>query len=924
MIKQNSGMQKLKFAIILGIFLIFGIAIFAEELPQEPSSETHGPNEAEIQKFEQEFGAPPEAFKEPEIETPKFEPPGKISDELKQYIGNEEELVKVACAMAHLKSGELFSAMDALEKYLIPVIENVKTLGIEIEAPNPELIKTKATTKIEAICSAKSLNEAENLIDEFYAWGTGQVYGEFSNIRGRIEEEMNTKGEELRSRVKSEIEEFIVQEKARIESEIQQEAESLVESKEAEIIAQAEDNPEMGKEDFDSLVEASKSDIDAQIQAKVDAKKAEIEKNVKAKVEEIIGPQKKQFEAAGKAFEGLSGKIQAEIKANLSEYDKYKEEAFRLRKILILKILDKNLEEGLKQLDAASADIEAAKKEDPSIESAEQIKAELQQNRKVLEEKLNAALEIGDEVVFQNALSEFRVKWETIRQNGEKTASQSISKACNIALVQFDKARNQMEPGLLQIQSLQSRCADSTSKECLRVNEFSSRFEGLSTKITDLKIEMALAEKMCQSSEIANKGSLIALLKKIQTDAKDLKIFGEALESEKSKVIAESFKEVCDQILPQFAAARAEIANNDLVVLENNLEKCNGRNTQECEIVNQLSGNFDILSQKIKVFLSGVDEIKTLCYTAKEGDFEKLGSLLNGLKTEGEEIKILGKGLRAEQAEKASQKAFCRAIVPKLGIVKGEISAGLQEIFAIQTSCEGKTTEKCRAINALNQKFSDIEKQAKGIFEKVSKANAICKNPGTEQPSQELLLLLESLKSNEEEIKKAILDLRIQADGAKVGKGIIIEAESEENSFLLPRTEAWHSHREINPSWRPPYYGEGVWYLSRGGEWLSYAFDVPTSGTYSVWVRDYMDKYQPRGVRVIVIDFDGKNYGAFSEVNIPTTSNNGNFGWHKVGTGVSLSAGSHMMKITKQYTTSGVAILDVFYLTAGTEIPSEK
>ncbi|MEK7165174.1 MAG: hypothetical protein AAB779_04470, partial [Patescibacteria group bacterium] len=160
---------------------------------------------------------------------------------------------------------------------------------------------------------------------------------------------------------------------------------------------------------------------------------------------------------------------------------------------------------------------------------------------------------------------------------------------------------------------------------------------------------------------------------------------------------------------------------------------------------------------------------------------------------------------------------------------------------------------------------------------------------------------------------------------AAAGVGLLLEAENENASYILPvaKRPAVNT-KEVKPSWRPPYSGTGDWYLAAQGEWLSYDFTVAEDGTYNVWVRDYVDKFQPKGVRRIVISFDGAAYGAFAEVDKPTASAKGDFGWHKVGAGVVIVAGNHTMKVMKEATTRGAAILDAFYLTTGDEVPVEK
>src|SRR3989344_8331368 len=156
-------------------------------------------------------------------------------------------------------------------------------------------------------------------------------------------------------------------------------------------------------------------------------------------------------------------------------------------------------------------------------------------------------------------------------------------------------------------------------------------------------------------------------------------------------------------------------------------------------------------------------------------------------------------------------------------------------------------------------------------------------------------------------------------------ESIWIEAENETSSFIYPVSQRPAVNmKETKPSWRPPYFGSGDWYLASGGEYLTYNFSVPQSGKYNVWIRDYVDKFQPRGMRRIIVEFDDKKYGIFPEVNIPSEGAKGSFGWHKVGGGIELGAGLHKMKIIKEATTAGAAILDAFYLTLGDEAPPKK
>jgi hypothetical protein len=155
---------------------------------------------------------------------------------------------------------------------------------------------------------------------------------------------------------------------------------------------------------------------------------------------------------------------------------------------------------------------------------------------------------------------------------------------------------------------------------------------------------------------------------------------------------------------------------------------------------------------------------------------------------------------------------------------------------------------------------------------------------------------------------------------------ILIEAEDEIESSIRPLSERPAPNtKEIHPPWRPPYSGSGVWYLAAAGEFLKYRFNVQKEGLHHMWVRDYVDRFQPKGVRRIIVEFDGRPYGVFSEVDLPATGDKGAFGWHRIGNGVNLTIGTHTMKITKEATTAGAAILDAFYLTTDpNDRPAEK
>ncbi|MDD5098362.1 MAG: hypothetical protein PHD31_01425 [Candidatus Pacebacteria bacterium] len=933
--------KELKKVLIVGICLmaIASFSVLAEEggvipAPQsgpsqeeiDAQSQGHGPSAEEIQQFEKEFGGPPESFPAPTITKPEFEQPGTIPDEVKKYV-SDKDLVAIYCAMTNWKAGQFFSAMDAVTKYVIEPTEQVKAdFELDITIPNVDAIKIEGQKKIDGICSASTVSDAEKLSSEFAKWGQQDSQAQFDDLRNKMQEQLKVKSDALREKVKTKLQPFIDEQKSSIEKEIQAEADKIVERKKAEINARlagakSAPNVEALKAEITSAVESG-------IQSKVEQKKAEMQSKVQAKVEEIIGPEKAKFEKIGELFQNVDGKINEYIKDNESQYEKYKIEAFSLRKKIVLDILDKNIAEGIKKIDESASDIADAKKNDPTVQSADELKAALQQDRKALESKLDVALEAGDENAFQQALNDFKTKWETVQANGEKAMQQSVSKVCTIALAQFDNANKQMDPGIKKIDDLQKKCANSVTDECLKINEFSSRFETIISKFSDLKTEMSLAASICQNPETADRKNLIALMNKIQSDAGDVKVYGQALEAEKSKLLADTASAVCAQALPQLDAAQTEIQKNDLTVLQNNINKCKGKTTEECNVVNNLSDEVVALKSDISAFSSDVSKAKSLCSSSSsEEDFKTLSDALNSLKSDGQELRAEAKDLKAKQSEQMSEKILCRSVVPQMEIAKQQISSGLAEMIGIKSGCSGKNDERCKVINANGLKFDNLIDISRKTFNKIADVNTKCSNASADELDQGLIDLLDSIKKDKETIDKMVVELKDLEAQAGKGNGIMIEAETESSTSLLPRTESWHSIKgKSGESWRPPVFGTGYWYLSRGGEYLMYNFSVPKDGKYNVWVRDYVDNFQARGVRRIVVIFDGKNYGTFGETSASVPSGNkiGVFAWHKVGDGVALKTGSHTMKVMKEATTAGAAILDSFYLTTGNETPPEK
>ncbi len=141
--------------------------------------------------------------------------------------------------------------------------------------------------------------------------------------------------------------------------------------------------------------------------------------------------------------------------------------------------------------------------------------------------------------------------------------------------------------------------------------------------------------------------------------------------------------------------------------------------------------------------------------------------------------------------------------------------------------------------------------------------------------------------------------------------GILIQAENEKTATVnVP-----YSPKEIRPAFRQGWTGRGDWYLSTGGDTLTYAFSAGKATSYALWVRDLDDGLHYPGARTITILMDGVSIGDFPE----NTIRDNVFHWHKVAD-VTLTRGKHTMSVIKTQSTSAAALLDAFFLSRVGEV----
>lgn len=690
-----------------------------------PPNEQHGPTAEQLAQFEQQQGAPIDAFNQGSIEPPSIPEPEKIPEDVKKLVP-EKDLIAIYCATTKWKSGDFFLAMDALQKNLIPAIEQARSQGIDLSAPDIAGMTTEGTKRINAVCAAKTLADAEQLTADFAQWGRESAASNMSGIRSDMETKMRVAGDAIRAKVMDALQPLIASETASVTSDINAQAQQIA----ASLTAGLKTPPDPA---------AIRAQVEAQLQPIINEKSAQIEADIKAKADEIAGPEKKRMESIGALFQGMDKKINDAIAAGQGQYAAQKKAALGMRRDVILKIFDANIAEAAKQLDTNAAQIENARKNDPSVKSVADMKAELTKDRADLASQLDKALAADDEAAITHSMDAIRTKWETVQEQAQKSAAESVPKMCSMATSQFATAKAQMQPALSQIQSLQSQCAQSTDAQCTKVNALADKFSSLTGKMTDLMTEMDLTTSLCQSTT-PDTATLVSLFEKIQNDGADAKAYGAALDAERTSTFATSVKSACNEALPQLQSARIQLQNEDLIVLQNKLTSCAGKTTTECTAVNAIAGKVTTFKGDVTTFLANIDQAAALCTSAAKDDksLDRVVSLLTSLKSQGETIQAQGDDLKAQQTKNSSLATYCKAAKQSLSNTRSHVADEVQKMSKLPSN------------------HSTLTADAKALLGRISSADARCAQASTGPVSPDLISTVQSIQDDATKLQQNV------------------------------------------------------------------------------------------------------------------------------------------------------------------------
>lgn len=680
-------MKKMPFVLSVLAVLALAVPVLAQDQGPSQDEINQEAAQAESQMRQESGGGPPPI----EVGNDEMGPSGQPNipgapPEARKLLG-DKPIVEIYCLMTKWKTGEFFAMLDAVGTNLKPATDKAKDLDVEVAFPNLDDLRSRAQTKIDAVCSAATVDEADANARSFTTFGE-EVRAQFAAMRADLEKKMRAKGDELRDKVEREIAPIVASEKARVEEEMKSWAESQARSMNESLQSEVESKGFASAEEATSYVQSRvgsvKSSLTSQIQAKVAEQKKLIQAKIQAKVEEIVGPERKKLEDVGAAFKDMGTKINAGIQSGKAKYDTYRDQAFAKRKAAALSLVDAQLDKAKAELEKNRAEFDKLKKEDPSVKGIDEILAEMNADRAGLDSKLDRALAAEDDAAFEAALNDFRNKWEKYRDESEK-AFMSPARVCGIVRAQVTAARPQIQNGLKQIDGLVQSCVDNSANPgCDKVQALAARFGTITDKLTGIDNAMTRLEGLCQQSEASGTlaPDIMKLLDQLKVDGLDAKAYGQALEAEKAAALADAeaqAKQGCTQAMTRIEAGRLELAEG-MKDLDAQIKECAATPAEpQCAAIGQVKSRVAKINADAAQLEKKTTSLVNACAKVGKGAMpEDLMALFTAWNSQRGEIDSTVKDLKYEASKVTTVEEVC-------GFARPAVEAGNRELADLMT-----------------------------------------------------------------------------------------------------------------------------------------------------------------------------------------------------------------------------------------------
>jgi len=157
--------------------------------------------------------------------------------------------------------------------------------------------------------------------------------------------------------------------------------------------------------------------------------------------------------------------------------------------------------------------------------------------------------------------------------------------------------------------------------------------------------------------------------------------------------------------------------------------------------------------------------LEDLDQAGEVGDDAKMQSIINAFKNKWEAY-----GKELEKAKPKPMK-LCSNVMSQIDAARPTINEKLTYVDSIQASCEGSTSSKCKKVQSLSPKFTQLKTKLATLVTAMDDAKSLCAKVTDETPYSDMKSTLEGLKSSYDNVKALIDELQEEEkSGAKAEK----------------------------------------------------------------------------------------------------------------------------------------------------------
>ncbi|MDO8532884.1 MAG: hypothetical protein Q7T26_12110 [Dehalococcoidia bacterium] len=765
----------------------------------------------------------------------------------------DKDFVEVFCLTSRWQLERFSASMDVTGEAMTELKAKVGSIGVQLTVPDTAALKTEGKAKVDAICAAATLEAAQSALTDFLGFGNS-VQDRFQGMVRELNAKFQEFGVRVQAKVEADARAYGDQEKTRLQQEIQDSVNTIVKQALSNIGPTSDPK-------------AIQKNIENQINVIVQGKVQDLSKRIEARVLAIVEQEIKPIREIETLMINAGARIEKVMTTDTPQGAAFKRQAITKRKEMLARIADANMAQAKEQLEKARADLDAAKKLDPSVKSVDEILAEITRDRATMEQKIDAvlnadALAVDADVRVQAAINEFVNKWAAMASNADKQRMSAV-RLREMARPQLVTARAQIAQGvqgLDQVMEQLNRLRQTPGQggpvpapggvvpAPVSTGDLTPLRERMSALITRIDAAIAALDKATADTPVQPIMDMLSAIQREQEALQQLVAGLKAKDAGKESILIQAEDEV--------AASVAKPGTN----------------------------------------WDSTEEIKP--------------SWRKGWTGAGDWYLSRG-GDRLTYSFKIQNPAAFQVWVRDWDDGKHPVGSGAIDMLF---TWNGGSAELRNA----------PENSVRNSQHQWHKVGQVTLNA---QPGAAISL---SVVKSSSTSKAAVLDAYFLTSdpnqappdvppppAPKTTENFLIQAENEVDKTLYPQGTTWDSTKEKSPSWRKGWTGTGDWYLSRAGESLVYEFTTKADGAFSLWVRDLDDGKHQAGARTITVVIDqfqtgGQVLGDFPE----NTVRNNEFQWHKVKDGIQLKASKHTMTVYKKTTTSAAATLDAFFLTS--------